>query len=82
MDPGRTLWEATYPPYNLQDVVQFSYSLTWDPMEVKFQDATSLPVFGDLPKIKNFKAFEFFINTGPYGAGNFKLLLLSYVVLV
>ncbi len=40
----------------------------------------AITLFGDLPKIKNFIAlfFEIFVNTGPYGAGNFKMLLLQF----
>ena len=32
--------------------------------------------FGSLPKIKKLWHFEIFLNTGPYAAGNFKVLFL------
>ncbi len=34
--------------------------------------------FGGLTKIKNLWHFEIFFNTEPYGAGNFKTLLLHF----
>ncbi len=35
-------------------------------------------LFGDLPKLKILCQNEFFLNTGPYGAGNFKTPLLQF----
>ena len=35
--------------------------------------------FGNLPKIKNFMASWNYLNTGRYGAGNFKTLLLRFL---
>ena len=32
--------------------------------------------FRDLPNFKNFMALEIFVNTGPYGAGNYRTILL------
>ncbi len=32
--------------------------------------------FGDLPNINKIMALEIFVNTGQYGAGSFKILLL------
>ena len=40
---------------------------------------TGCYLFGDLPKIKNLIwHYKIFVNTGPYGAGNFKTLLLQF----
>ena len=36
----------------------------------------AVTVFGDLPKFKYLCHFEIFVNTEPFGAGNFKTLLL------
>ncbi len=42
------------------------------------QEEHRLLVFGNLPNLKKLWHFDFILNTGPYGTGNFKTLLLHF----
>ena len=57
---------------------QFSFISTkfYCKYNVGHEGIQAATVFGDLPKFETFMARGNFVNTEPYGAGNFKTLLL------